>query len=86
MDNEQRMQEISEVQAKYIDELMRVPNVVGVGIGMRQYDGKYTDEMCLVVMVDKKLPIAQLEATSILPSELDGVCIDVQETGNFGAQ
>ena len=28
MNNDQRMQEISEVQAKYIDELMRVPHVV----------------------------------------------------------
>jgi hypothetical protein len=85
MNNDQRMKEITQVQAKYIDELMLIPHVVGVGIGMRQRDGEYTNEMCLVVMVDKKLPIAQLDTDSILPTELDGVGIDVQETGDFSA-
>jgi hypothetical protein len=85
MDNNKRMAEISEVQAKYVEELMLVPHVVGVGIGMRQRNGEYTDEMCLVVMVDEKMPIAQLDAESILPTELEGVGIDVQETGDFSA-
>ena len=85
MNNDQRMKEITQVQSKYIDELMLIPHVVGVGIGMRQRNGDYTDEMCLVVMVDKKLPIAQLDTASILPTELDGVGIDVQETGDFSA-
>lgn len=85
MNNDERMKEITQVQAKYIDELMLMPNVVGVGIGMRQRDGDYTNEMCLVVMVDKKLPIAQLAVDSILPTELDGVGVDVQETGDFSA-
>jgi len=85
MNNEQRMKEITQVQAKYVDELMQFPHVVGVGIGMRQQDGDYTDEMCLVVMVDEKLPVAQLEIDDILPTELDGVGIDVQETGDFSA-
>ncbi len=85
MNDEQRMQEISEVQAKYVDDLMQYPNVVGVGIGMRQQNGEYTNDLCLIVMVDEKLPVAQLEPESILPTELDGVEIDVQETGSFSA-
>ncbi len=85
MNDEQRMQEISEVQAKYVDELMQYPHVVGVGIGMRQENGEYTNDLCLIVMVDEKLPIAQLTPESILPTELDGVEIDVQETGSFSA-
>lgn len=85
MDNDARISEISEVQAKYIDELMAYPHVVGVGIGMRQKDGEYTDELSLVVMVDEKIPLAQLDHNSILPIELEGVGIDVQETGNFSA-
>jgi hypothetical protein len=85
MDNDKRMQEISDVQAQHIDELMAYPHVVGVGIGMRQKDGEFTDEMCLVVMVDEKLPVAQLANEDVLPNELDGVTIDVQETGSFTA-
>ena len=85
MNDEQRMKEITEVQTKYVDELMQYPHVVGVGIGICQQNGEYTDDLCLIVMVDEKLPIAQLEPESILPTELDGVEIDVQETGSFSA-
>lgn len=85
MDNNKRMQEISDVQARHIDELMAYPHVVGVGIGMRQQGGEYTDEMCLVVMVDEKLPVAQLADEDVLPEAIEGVTIDVQETGNFTA-
>ena len=85
MDDDKRMEEISEVQAQNIDRLMAYPHVVGVGIGMCQKNGAYTDEMCLVVMVDEKIPLAQLDADSVLPREIDGVTVDVQETGNFSA-
>lgn len=85
MNDDKRMAEITEVQVKYVDQLMLVSHVVGVGIGMRQRKGEYTDEMCLVVMVDEKIPVAQLDTDSILPTELDGVGLDVQETGQFNA-
>ncbi len=83
--DDKRMEEISQVQAKYIDELMAYPHVVGVGIGLRQQAGDYTDELCLVVMVDKKLPLAQLAPESVIPTELDSIGLDVQETGSFTA-
>ena len=41
------------------------------------------DELCLVVMVSKKMPRTELDADTILPRELDGVPIDVIETGAF---
>lgn len=85
MNNDKRMQEISEVQARHIDELMAYPHVVGVGIGMREKNGEFTDEMCLVVMVDEKVPVAQLAEEDVLPEEIDGVTVDVQETGSFSA-
>lgn len=85
MDNDKRMAEIAEIQARHMDRLMAFPHVVGVGIGMRQRDGEFTDEMCLVVMVDEKVPVAQLAADSILPQEIEGVSVDVQATGNFSA-
>ena len=85
MSNDDRMAEISAVQAKYADELMSKANVVGVAIGMAKKDGNYTDELSLVVMVGEKLPVAQLAPDDLIPSELDGVRIDVQETGSFTA-
>lgn len=81
------MQEkISEIQVKYIDELMEKANVVGVGIGLAKKDDDYTDEVSLVVLVDKKVPLEELEEEDIIPSELEGVRVDVQETGPLVAQ
>ena len=76
------MQErIAEVQVKYVDELMEKAHVVGVGIGLAKVDDEYTDEMALVVLVDEKVPLEELDEEDQIPSELDGVRVDVQETG-----
>lgn len=84
-DNEQLMAKASAVQAEHADKLLEMANVVGVGIGLRQRGGEYTDEVCLVVMVDQKLPVAQLASEDVIPDTLDGVPVDVQETGTFTA-
>lgn len=76
---------LSAVQAKYADALMQYPHVVGVAIGMAQVNGNYTDEPALVVLVDEKVPEAQLALEDILPHELEGVRVDVQATGVFTA-
>jgi len=75
----------SEVQAKVAEDLMNLPHVVGVGIGIAQKDGVYTGEIAVVVMVDEKLPSAQLADEDLIPTEIDGIRIDVQQTGGFGA-
>ena len=76
---------LTAVQIKYMNTLMGYPNVVGVGIGFAK-DGEIpTNEPAVVVMVSKKLPMAQLAEEDVLPEELDGVRVDVQETGGFFA-
>lgn len=84
MDDDKRIEKIAAVQDKYNPRLMAYPNVVGVGIGRRHRQGKTTNELCLVVMVKRKLPASKLPTEDILPRELDGVGIDVIETGAFG--
>ena len=84
MDNEEKIEKIAATQDKYSPKLMTYPNVVGTGIGLRQRQDKTTDELCLVVMVSKKLPANKLPPGGLLPRELDGVSIDVIETGAFG--
>ena len=74
------------VQAKYVDELMAKPYVVGVGIGLAKKDNTITQKVALIVMVSEKLPEAQLAPEDVLPKELDGVPVDVQEMGQFTAQ
>jgi hypothetical protein len=75
---------ISDIQARYVDELMAKPHVVGVGIGMAKVNGEHTNEMALVVLVDKKVPMEELAPADRIPSEIEGVRVDVQETGVFG--
>jgi hypothetical protein len=66
-------------------ELLRKANVVGVGVGYRQRRGQQTDTVALVVMVSRKLPREQLAPEDLLPRELDGVPVDVQEVGELRA-
>ncbi len=85
MMNDEIIARLTEVQAKYIDELMQMPNVVGVAIGLAKVAGEYTDTPAIVVMVSQKLPLEDLEEADVIPTELEGVRVDVQETGIFGA-
>jgi hypothetical protein len=39
------------------------------------------EQVCIVVMVEKKRPASALPPDELLPAELDGVPVDVQETG-----
>lgn len=85
-DQSTQMTQLEAVQAKYSEWLMSLPHVVGVGVGLRQRGGQATNEMALVVMVDEKVPRYTLEVYERIPSELDGVLVDVQEMGTFEAQ
>lgn len=65
--------------------LMALPNVVGVGIGLRQRGGQKTKEVALVVMVDRKVSADGLAPDEIIPDEIEGVPVDVQEVGQLRA-
>lgn len=73
------------VKEQYQDRLLSMPNVVGLGVGLRQVGGQRTDQVCLVVMVNRKLSPALLAPHELIPSELEGVPVDVQEVGDLHA-
>lgn len=83
--DEATLARLTEIQTKYLEQLMALPHVVGVGIGMARVGDATTEQAAIVVMVDAKLPIAQLAAEEMIPQELDGVRVDVQAVGNFSA-
>jgi hypothetical protein len=74
-------------QAKRRNEarLMRMHNVVAVGIGFKTVGNVRTDQVCVVVSVIKKLPIVQLPEAARVPTAFAGVPTDVVETGAFFA-
>jgi hypothetical protein len=76
---------VSSVKEAFKEDLLAKPNVIGVGVGLREREGELTDEIVLVVLVTKKLPRTEIEANDLIPTEIEGVPIDVQEVGEIAA-
>lgn len=85
-DVQESIKRIQAVKAAHEAELMAKANVVGVGIGFRHQRGTRTDDVVLVVMVNKKLPRGELASGDIIPTQIDGVPVDVQEVGQISPQ
>ncbi len=66
--------------------LLGMPNVVGVGVGLRQQRGVTVNEVALVVMVRQKKPTGMLAREEVLPAQIDGVPVDVLEVGEIRAE
>jgi hypothetical protein len=73
------------IRAKHEASLLGYPNVVGVTEGIEMRAGKPTGAPALVVLVSGKVPRKSLPKASRLPSEIDGVPIDVVEVGPIEA-
>lgn len=61
--------------------LMRMKNVVAVGVGFKTVGGIRTDEVSVIVSVVSKLPLIQLPESAQVPRALGGIQTDVVETG-----
>ena len=83
--SEEAVQHALEVKRRHESELLRKPNVVAVGVGFRTRGGQSTSEVCLVVSVTQKKSAADLKRGEVLPTSLEGVPIDVVETGTIRA-
>ncbi len=59
-------------QDQYEEQLLQMRNVVGVGTGYRVKKGKMTSEVCVQVLVEKKVALETLAAGEILPKTLQG--------------
>lgn len=70
-----------EVQSERQDEILRLPNVVGVGYANKQVDGEDTGEPSLAVFVSQKLPKDMLRKDQRVPTSLSSIKTDVIETG-----
>lgn len=75
------LQSVIEIKNQNTDFLFGKGNVVACGVGYKKVDGRKTDELCVVVSVQKKLPVAQIIPSDIIPQAIGSVKTDVQETG-----
>jgi hypothetical protein len=85
MDQVQAIEHVKQIKIKYEQQLMSLANVVGLGIGFKQIRGQATESVALVVNVEHKEPVEKLSEQDIIPAELEGVPVDVQEVGKFTA-
>ena len=83
--NDEKIAQVTAIQQRHQDFLLSIPHVVGVGIGFATTEGSPTPELSLVVTVDQKLPDEFLPPEHRIPKEIEGVRVDVQETGAFTA-
>jgi hypothetical protein len=81
-------QAISRAQAvkqTYEAALLKKKNVVGVGVGFKNFSGKTSDQVAIVVNVTHKVPLSALRAEDIIPTSLEDVPVDIVATGVFRA-
>src|SRR3546814_2920106 len=74
---EETQMDISTVLRRHEDDLLAYPNVNAVGIGER------AGRAVIKVMVARKVPEASLQPGQILPKELEGYPLDVEEVGEI---
>jgi hypothetical protein len=71
---------IEAAKMKHEEQLMRLPNVTGVGIGEKE--GKAV----IVVFVTQKVPASTLQPQEAIPKRLENYETDVREIGHVTAQ
>lgn len=84
-DAQQQFEQVKAVKQAHEKELLALPNVVGCGVGFRYKEGRRTQTMAIVVMVNRKLPAALLSPDEIIPRQIEGIPVDVQEVGQLTA-
>ena len=78
--------EMAAAQSRHEVELMQFPNVVGVATGSAVQGGTGTGEPCIVVYVSKQVPVSDLAEQDVLPRTIEGIRVDVVQTGPLKAQ
>ncbi|MBD2564815.1 MULTISPECIES: hypothetical protein [Nostoc] len=74
------MNKVNTVKQDYEEQLMRLPNVTGVGIGDK--DGRTV----IKVFVTQKIPESDLQPQEVVPKSIEGCETDVEEIGIVTAQ
>ena len=75
------------VKTKYEEEILKFPNVVGVGVGHKTVKGEPLKDLCIKVYVEKKFPLDKLSELRIDPirPKYEGLKTDVDEVGSLRA-
>ncbi len=78
-------EDIRALKMQNMKSLKKKLNVNGIGIGHKIVKGKDTGELCLTVLVKKKLPSSELLKEDLIPQWLNNIPLDVLEVGEIHA-
>ncbi len=79
------MDAVSKALKVSVPRLLELPNVVGVGKGYKQVDGRNTGKPAVTVLVSKKVPKGQLRSDTVVPTSIALADTDVIEVGDVVA-
>src|SRR5215211_6914183 len=71
--------QLMELHARVKAELMKIPGVVDVAVGLKEKDGVLTDEITFQVFVKEKKEEKDLLPEHIIPKRIMGINTDVQK-------
>jgi hypothetical protein len=72
--------DVTAVMARHELDLMRRANVVAVA------EGTSEGQQCITVYVSRKVPLSELSEQDVLPRQLEGIRVEVVESGPIDAQ
>ena len=72
-----------QVKAQFQSQLKSIKGVTGIGIGLKEKNGKFTGELAILVGVVKKKSLKDLTQEEIIPPKIQGIKTDVIECGYF---
>src|SRR5215218_4081910 len=73
---------LNQVRDEIIAELMQIPGVVAVSDGVKRVAGELIPEICIKVIVEKKIDVKDIPESDRIPTEIRGFRTDVQEKVN----
>ncbi|HEX6434297.1 MAG TPA: hypothetical protein VFZ87_08630 [Gemmatimonadales bacterium] len=68
--------DVSQVLERHTDSLMKIPGVVGTA------EGSCAGRPCILILVDRLTPALR----KAIPSQLDGIQVDIRESGRIQAR
>jgi hypothetical protein len=64
-------------------ELLALPDVVHISVGLKETNGRVTDKLCVRVYVKEKKRKDSLTASELIPPDIKGIPTDVNTVGEF---
>lgn len=81
-----REAQLRALRSQVENELRHIPQLRGVGVGLRRRAGRLTGEICFRIHVDQKRPAVALHRNERIPSHIFGIPTDVHTLGRMTQQ